>query len=203
MPEMPETPNPLQALQLIDAAKLHVQPADRLEFDSLRRGILADTQPVNQIQAEFTNALIRAAWTIRRCDASEADLAAELGMDPLLHHDRRLNRVQRTRTQAQREYRVALRELKRLQTDFAIRQLKENEGLIALPVPIDAKAYIQAARAAGGHSPRQRICFPPHQAALDRLTRQQGQGANAWESNFQPPAASAPQAAATDPAAAA
>ena len=166
---------------LLSASNLHVPLAERSTFEALRQELLRDIQPVNSVQVEFANAALRAAWTIRRCDAAERDLGHELGADPLLSGGQRIDRIHRARNQAHREYRMALHELGRLQTDQAIRMLKENQGLLALPVPLDAKSYIVAARAAGGFDRKQRIAFPPIAAALDDFVRERGWGETAWE----------------------
>ena len=172
-------------MQILSASDTYVAPHERHAFEALRKELLRDFQPLNSVEAEFASAALRAAWTIRRCDAAERDLALELGCDPLLSDDKRLGKIRQTRTQEQREFRMALAQLRRLQTDQAIRKLKENQGLQALPVPIDAKQFIQAARAAGGIAKNQRICFPPIQAALDEFVRNRGDGDTAWEAWFQ------------------
>ena len=164
---------------ILTANQLGVPTAGRDLFDALRTQMLRDIQPVNAIQIEFFNSMLRAAWEIRRCDAAELQLA-ENG-DTLLSPGQVIDRIHRVRRQAERAYRLALAELKKLQTDRAIRQLKENKGLDALPVPIDTKAYIAAARAANGFTKTQRITFPPVQATFDRVARGLNLGANAWE----------------------
>jgi hypothetical protein len=178
---------------ILSASDLHVPLQERPHFDALRRETLRDIQPMNSVQIELCNSALRAAWTIRRCDAAERDLAQELGLDPLLATDKRIDRIHRFRAQAHREYRMALHELKRLQTDFAIRRLKENEGLLALPVAVDSKTYIAAARAAGGFEKKQRISFPPVQAALDEFVRAKGWGETAWEAWFHQSSLSEPR----------
>jgi hypothetical protein len=127
----------------LSAADFHLAAAELPIFEELRNATLRDTQPEGSLEIEFANALLRAAWTIRRCDLAERALAIELNQDPLLSPDRRLNRIQRTRAQAQREHRVALRELKRLQTSRAILALEQTSPL---PAPVDAKPYIAARR---------------------------------------------------------
>jgi len=168
-------------LHLLSARNLHVPPNERHSFEALRTAMLRDIQPLNSLQTEFFNAALRASWTLQRCDAAERDLGRELDADPLLSKDQRIARLYRIRAQALREYRMALGELRRLQTDHAIRRLKENEGLAALPAPIDANSYIVAARAAGGLEKKQRLCFPPIAARLDQFFRERGQGETAWE----------------------
>lgn len=172
-------------MQLLSATDLYVPSHLRHSFEALRQEMLRDIQPLNSVQAEFFNSLFRAAWLLRRCDAAERDLALELGVDPLVSADKRIDRIRQERAQQQREYRMALAQLKRLQTDQAIRHLKRNEGLQALPVPIDTRVYIQAARAAGGFEKHQKICFPPIQAALDEFVRNRGDGDTAWQAWYQ------------------
>lgn len=164
---------------ILTAAQLTVAPAERDLFHALRTQMLRDIQPIGALQIEFFNSALRAAWEIRRCDAAERELAAH--GDPLLSPSKTIDRIYRVRRQAERTYRQALAELKKLQTDRAIRQLKQNKGLDALPVPIDTKAYIAAARAANGFTKTQPITFPPFHATLDRVVRDLKLGNNAWE----------------------
>lgn len=166
---------------ILTAYDLAVIPGHRDLFETLRTQMLRDIQPVNSLQVEFFNQALRNAWTIRRCDAAERDLGAETGVDPLFAKGNTIDRVHRVRRQSERAYRQAIAELTKLQTDRAIRQLKDNKGLDALPVPIDTKAYITAAREAGGFTKKQRITFPPVQAAFDRVARELNLGANSWE----------------------
>jgi hypothetical protein len=168
-------------VQIFTASDLYVAPDMRQTFEALRREMLLDIQPVNSVQAELFNTALRSAWMLRRCDASERQLAQDLGVDPLLSQDRRIDRLRITRAQEQREYRTAINQLRRLQTDHMVRQLENNEGLQALPVTIDTKAYIQAARQATGAKRDEPLYFAPFQAATDAKMRQRGLGANAWD----------------------
>lgn len=146
-------------MQILSHLDLTLTGHERLIFEALYRDIMLDVRPSNTIQIEFAHALIRAAWTLRRCDAAERALAEELGIDPLLADDKRLDRIHRTRLQANREYRMALAELRRLQTDQAIRNCPQHEGLRHLPVPIETKHVIQTARVAGGYRRNEPINF--------------------------------------------
>ena len=166
---------------IVTAHQLAVPTSDRDQFDALRAQMLRDIQPVNSVQVEFFNSALRAAWHIRRCDAAERGLTEESGHDPLLLKDKRVDRLHRFRRQSERDYRIALAELRKTQTDRAMRQLKENKGLDALPVPIDARSYIAAAREAKGFTKKQPITFPPVQATIDQTVRTLHLGGNAWE----------------------
>ena len=168
-------------LLIVTAQQLAVPTAGRDQFDALRAQMLRDIQPVNSIHVEFFNSALRAAWSIRRCDAAERELTQECGYDPLLSKDQRVDRLHRFRRQSERDYRVALAELKKTQTDRAMRQLAENKGLDALPVPIDTRTYIAAARQAKGFTSKQPISFPPVQATIDQTVRDLNLGSNAWE----------------------
>lgn len=67
------------------------------------------------------------------------------------------------------------------QKPSAVRQLKQNKGLDALPVLIDTKVYCKEACAANGIAPGKPIHFPPDQATLDQFVRDRNLGGNAWE----------------------
>lgn len=169
-------------MPILNISDLAVLEHQRADFQSLRRSLLADIQPVNSIQEEVFNQALSSAWTVRRCHAAERDLAAKTpAVDPLLADPKACALLHRTRAQAERAYRQALAELRKLQTDRAVRQLKQNQGLAALPVLIDAKKYIKAAREATCIPPGKPICFPPAQATLDQFARDHNLGENAWD----------------------
>ena len=169
-------------MPLLTNSDLVVLDHERAHFQTLRRDLLRDVQPVNSIQEELFNQALRHAWTVRRCDAAELTLAAETpGRDPLVANPKVFDRIHRTRIQSERAYRQALAELRKLQTDRAVRQLKQNQGLVALPVLIDSKTYIKEARAANGIAPGKPIHFPPCQAALDQFVRDRHLGENAYD----------------------
>jgi hypothetical protein len=167
-------------LTILSADMLPVPPDQRDAFEAIRKQLLRDTQPVNQVQAGFTNSLIRATWQVHRCDLAEKQLGEELGVDPLLSSDKRLGQIQRTRTQAEREIRLALKELKKLQTDHAIRRLEPYRGLLEMPVPIEATKLVAAARQAGGTKKHETITFAPTAKKMNEAAKKQGH-ASAWE----------------------
>ena len=169
---------------ILTTSDLVVRPHQRSEFDQLKREMLRDIQPVNSVQVELFNHAFRAAWNIRRFDEAERELC-ENEPTALITAGKNIDRLHRLRAQAERAYRQALAELRRTQTDRAIRQLKQNKGLDALPVPIDAKVYVAAARQAHGIPANQPICFPPYQAALDQFIRDRNIAPSAWDAFLQ------------------
>lgn len=190
-------------LHILSTHDLYVPPDQWDAFEALRMQLLRDIQPVNQVQTEFTNTLIRATWEIRRCNFAEKQLGAELGGDPLLATEttaiRRLRLIQRTRLLAEREKRMALQELKKLQTDHAIRRIDDYRGLLELPVPVQAKALVAAARQAGGYQKHERLTFAPVAKMMNQQASKQGLGTTAWEAWLQHQAAPPPPAQAAVP----
>lgn len=176
---------------ILTAADLVVLAHQRDQFAALKNEMLRDVQPVNSVQIELFNQALRAAWNVRRFDEAERDLCTN---EPtaLITAGPVIARLHRLRAQAERAYRQALAELRKTQTDRAIRQLKQNKGLDALPVPIDTKAYVAAARLANGIAASQPISFPPYQAALDRFVEDRDIAPNAWQA-FMNRAASPPR----------
>ena len=61
-------------MQILSASDTYVAPHERHAFEALRKELLRDFQPLNSVEAEFASAALRAAWTVRRCDAAERDL---------------------------------------------------------------------------------------------------------------------------------
>lgn len=154
-------------MSILTAQDLYVAPHLADEFESLRAGLLAQYQPIGATQIQTLSALLRASWDLRRCDEAELTLARQLGHDPLLAQpDARTRHLHRVRTQAGRDYRMALQELRRQQTDHAIRSLPENAPTLTLPAGIDTKAYLQAARAARGLRKDDRLPLITMQQAL-------------------------------------
>lgn len=164
---------------ILKASDLVVLSHQRGDFETLRDSLLTDIQPVNSIQIELFNQLLRAAWQIRRCDYAERSLA-DSGLDPLLAKDKTIDRIIRSRAHSERVFRQALAELRKVQTDCAVRRIPQNQGLAALPVPIDTRTYIQSARLAQGARRGQVIPFPPAQAALDQVAREKTGARTAW-----------------------
>ena len=165
---------------ILTTAGLVVRPHQHAEFETLKTAMLRDIQPVNSVQTELFNQALRAAWNIRRFDEAEREICTN-EPNALITAHKSIAQLHRLRTQAERSYRLALAELRKTQTDRAIRQLKQNKGLDALPVPIDTRTYVAAARAANGISAGQPIHFPPMQAALDRFVRERSLGANTFD----------------------
>lgn len=146
-------------LRILSDADIYIAPSDRDAFLDLRQQLFQDVQPMNALQTELFNTLLRAAWNLRRCDAAERHLAQLLGCDPLLSTDRRIDRIRLERKENNREYRQALAQLRKLQTDQAIRQFPAHEGLRVLPAPVDTPTLIRVARQAAGYRPNQPIAF--------------------------------------------
>ncbi len=110
------------------ASHLIVRDDERDEFASLRAGLLAELAPQGAVEALVFDDLLHAAWNLhryRRIEAEHAGAGAALDTDP----GRRdlLDRLVRYQSRAQRAFYRALGQLRKLQTDRALRALKLTE----------------------------------------------------------------------------
>jgi hypothetical protein len=103
-------------------------PAERMdEFQSLFKSLFSEIRPIGEVQSQFFEQLVHAAWN--------RTIAREL-LTIALHHmdDKKIANANRYIAQYDRAFSKALKELKDLQTDLALRALSENEAIIALPI---------------------------------------------------------------------
>ena len=144
------------------ARRDYIRPGEEEEYAQLRTGIWAEINPEGAIEEALAEAILGAAWRLRRCGVIEAQLArpyphdgnaktsasgreagiAETSLiDPMADGSTSCVQasVDRTRSQAHSILRRSLSELRRLQTDRTIRyELFVDEEVIPDP---DLTAY--------------------------------------------------------------
>jgi hypothetical protein len=113
-----------------------VRPDERAEYAATRAALWSEITPEGVIEGTFASAILNATWRLRRCGLVEAALAETSLLDPMAAdpaNEDRAARIQisidRARTQAHALLRRSLADLRRLQTDKAIR----DEILSSLP----------------------------------------------------------------------
>ncbi len=113
----------------LTAREVVVHPEEQPDFDQLLEDLTDELAPEGTLETLTFNNLVHAAWNQRRCRLLEAELAAQ-GLDPLLdpEAEAELTRIGRYAARAERSYYRALRELRILQTNRALRnELSEDE----------------------------------------------------------------------------
>jgi hypothetical protein len=122
----------------LNSATLFI-PADcQEEFLGLHQSLFAEIRPVGELQAQFFEQLVHASWNI---NIARRLLAAALAqMD-----DRKIANANRYVNQYERSFARALKEIKALQTDLALRAVDENEPIADLPFTCEIKAITREA----------------------------------------------------------
>jgi hypothetical protein len=112
----------------LTARHLVVREDQRPEFELLRQSLLDELDPQGAIETFTFHQLLHAAWNLQRFRALEADLMVN-GLDPVLDDSaaKTLDRLYRYAARAERSYYKALNELRTLQTNRALRQVKLDE----------------------------------------------------------------------------
>jgi hypothetical protein len=116
----------------LNSTKLFI-PEDRLEeFKSLFNALHSEIEPIGELQSQFFEQLVHAAWN--------RDIARTLLAVALAHmDDKKIANANRYIAQYDRAFSKALKELKELQTDLALRAIPENLPIAALPISCEIK----------------------------------------------------------------
>lgn len=100
-----------------------VRPEERDEYSQLVAGLRAQLNPEGALEEVFAAAIISASWRLRRCSLVEARMLETCALDPM--EDDSASRLQisvdRTRAQSHTILHRSIAELRRLQTQRAIR----------------------------------------------------------------------------------
>ncbi len=106
----------------LTARDVVVAPEDQEEFEALQASLYGELQPQGTLELLLFNQALAACWRLRRISRIEAGLAGA-GRDPLADGvlDKTLARLARYEANAQRSFYRALKELRELQTNRALR----------------------------------------------------------------------------------
>ena len=108
----------------LTARELVIAPDEREEFEELLAGYQAEVQPSGAIQQSLFDALVAAAWNLRRARRAEAELCANTtSYHDLLANEEiqaSLDRLARHQSRIERTFHRSLKELKALQTNAVI-----------------------------------------------------------------------------------
>lgn len=112
-----------------------VRPEEKTEYEQICQGLQADLNATGALEETYAMAIIGATWRLRRCSRVESEMSEIFSLDPM--EDEAGSRIQRTvdraRGQAFNILRHATAELRRLQTERALRkELSLPPGGIAI-----------------------------------------------------------------------
>src|SRR6266545_83575 len=112
----------------LTAKQVVVREDQRQEFNDLRDFMFAELAPQGAIELQTFNILMHASWNIERFRTLEADLMVN-GLDPLLDESstKTLDRIHRYHSHALRNWHKALKELRALQSNRSLREMKLTE----------------------------------------------------------------------------
>jgi hypothetical protein len=118
----------------LTAREMVIREDQRAAFEELQRSLLEELDPQGAIENVTFHQLLHAAWNLQRFRTLEADLMVN-GLDPILDDSaaKTLDRLYRYASRAERSYYKALRELRTLQTNRALRTVKlekEQEAVV-------------------------------------------------------------------------
>lgn len=113
-----------------------IVPQDQSEFNVLHAQYQREINPQGPLQQTLFEELVAAAWNLRRVHLIEADLDM---LDP------RFDRLARHHARFEKTFHRALKELRTLQTEAALRQLlpreiRRNTPLLACPEKISRRS---------------------------------------------------------------
>ena len=103
-------------------------PEEQTQFDELSATLLEELRPYTPTEQTQFKQLVLAAWNIDRCHRLEAELAVTTGTDPLLDETayKTLARIEAYRLRAERLFHRNLKELKTIDKNRYIPQIKPN-----------------------------------------------------------------------------
>jgi hypothetical protein len=108
-----------------------IQPGEEANYDRFVAAYREELSPQTILEETYVSALIGAAWRMRRCSLVEANMSDYIGGDPMESGfgQKMQTSVDRARSQAFNMLQRSTRELRRLQTDRALRrQLQAAAG---------------------------------------------------------------------------
>jgi hypothetical protein len=123
----------------LTAKHLVIRPDDQAEFDQFQADLAAELDPQGTVEALTFHELLHAAWNLQRFRRIEAELSTGDASDFFeAPNAAALDRLSRYQTRTQRAYYKALAELRKLQTNRALRSQKlEDPADREVPVITD------------------------------------------------------------------
>jgi hypothetical protein len=122
----------------LNSATLFIPEERQPEFQSLVAALLEEVLPVGELQSLFFEQLVHASWQqqIARTMLVHAQMTLDQKGIALAH---------RYIGQYERSFARALKEIKTLQTDLALRTIEQNQPIADLPATVDIKVVTREA----------------------------------------------------------
>jgi hypothetical protein len=138
----------------LNSAQLFVPAAAAPAFAALSQSLFAEIRPVGELQMQFFEQLLHASWNLTIARRLLADAFEQLD-------DKKIANANRYVSQYERSFARALKEIKTLQTDLALRAIEENEPIADLPFTCQIKLI-------GNEATRIARTLPPGQRTTHR-----------------------------------
>jgi hypothetical protein len=112
----------------------YVKPEERELYKEFCDGFYAELCPQGHVESSLANDIVSASWRLRRCAEVDGDLADFAPQDPLLDEATEKTRraVERARNSAHGHFHRSLNQLRKIQTERAIRLARYGEDFPGL-----------------------------------------------------------------------
>ncbi len=112
----------------------YVKPEERDLYKEFCDGFYSELGPEGHIETALAAEIVAASWRLRRCSEAEGDLADYAAQDPLLDESTEKTRrsIERARNSAHSHFHRSLNQLRKIQTERAVRIAingKDESGL--------------------------------------------------------------------------
>lgn len=151
------------------AKQLRLRDDEREAFAHFQSELVREMMPEGPLQAEIFTRLLRTLWTLRRLDQREDDVFCETGLPLISHAPKEFELTLRYRRFLAKEQRDLTAELQRLQTEAAVRHLKDYRHLKAFSPLVAVRPLVDLfnASCAAPNQGRPRVTFNSSPDALN------------------------------------
>lgn len=144
--------------------QVRLRDDEKPDFELFQKELLTELQPDGPLQAEVFTRLLRTLWTIRRLDRREDDVFCSTGLPLAAAEPKEFENTLRYRRFLAKEHRDLLAELRRLQTEAAVRFLGTDYQAFRILSPlveVRPLVKLENERCAARNNGRPLIAFSP------------------------------------------
>ena len=129
----------------LTAKNLLIHDHEKEDFQKFQEGHLRDLMPEGAIQWDFFDQILRCSWNLQKMDRMEKEYFEKNGMDAIFNsEDKSFDRILRYRRMLSLELRRALEELRKLQTEQALRCLPQNLAFRSISHAVNTQSILTA-----------------------------------------------------------
>ena len=129
----------------LTAKNLLIHDHEQADFQKFQEGHLRDLMPQGAIQWDFFDQILRCSWNLQKMDRMEKEYFEKNGMNAIFNsEDKSFDRILRYRRMLSLELRRALDELRKLQTEQALRCLPQNFAVRYVSHAVDTQSLLTA-----------------------------------------------------------